>query len=203
MLFVLALIVSGGTSFAQGVEQGNFIIDPYYGFPNLGKSITNQLSEGVDDVKITGYGPAGIRLGYMMADQFEVGIDAIFNGFSVSGRVQDSTYNSTTNTYDYSTVDSKATMQRIRIQARFNYHFDVSSPNLDAYIGFGAGTNNRVYKYFENGQEVEDGSASITLIPVSFRVAGGMRYYFTDNIGFNVELGLGGPVVSGGLSVKF
>ncbi len=203
IFMILVLMMAGGTSFAQGVEQGNFIIDPYYGFPNFGKSFTEQVSSDVENTKVTGYGPAGIRLGYMIGDQFEVGVDAIFNGFSLTGTVQDTVYNSTTQTYETETYEARATMQRIRIQARFNYHFDVSSPDLDVYLGFGAGTNNRKYKYFEDNKEVDDGSTSLTLIPVSFRFAGGMRYYFTDNIGINAELGIGGPVISAGLSFKF
>jgi outer membrane protein W len=95
-------------------------------------------------------------------------------------------------------------MQRVRAQVRLNYHFDISSPNFDSYIGVGAGTNNRFRKTLENGVDIteNDGLANFTLLPVSMRIALGARYYFTDNIGLNMEIGLGGPVLSGGLSIK-
>jgi hypothetical protein len=41
------------------------------------------------------------------------------------------------------------------------------------------------------------------LLPFSMRLCTGIRYYFSDNIGANMELGLGGPLVSLGLSLKF
>ncbi|MCH2225378.1 MAG: porin family protein [Crocinitomicaceae bacterium] len=202
LLTMIGALLVASSSFSQGVEQGNIIIDPYYGFPNFGKSLTEQLSEGISEVNISGYGPAGLRVEYMVGERFGIGVDAIFNGFSVEGTSTDSTFNATTGTYDVTSNSVKTKASRVRVHARFNYHFDISSPDLDVYIGFGAGTNNRFYKYYENGSETEDASTTITLLPVSFRFASGMRYYFTDNIGLNAEIGLGGPVVSAGLSIK-
>ncbi|MFY7991273.1 MAG: outer membrane beta-barrel protein [Fluviicola sp.] len=200
---LVVIMTAGNNVHAQAASQGNVIIDPYYGFPNFGKNITKQLSEGLENVKVGGYGPAGIRVEYMLADKFGIGVDAIFNGYNVEGSGTDTTGydgmgNPITDTYT-----AKYSMNRFRIQARFNYHFDVSSPNLDTYIGLGVGTNNRTYKYWEDGVEQTDDQTSVTLIPVSFRFAAGMRYYFTENIGVNAELGLGGPAISAGLSFKF
>jgi len=94
-------------------------------------------------------------------------------------------------------------MKRLRIHVRFNYHFDISNPNLDGYAGIGAGTNNRFRSAYENGVELDDtGIGNQTLIPVSARICAGLRYYFTENLGLKLELGLGGPVISGGLSIR-
>lgn len=41
-----------------------------------------------------------------------------------------------------------------------------------------------------------------SLLPISMRLCTGIRYYFTPNIGLNAEIGVGGPIVSGGLSIK-
>ena len=96
-------------------------------------------------------------------------------------------------------------MQRVRAQLRFNYHFNITNPALDSYIGVGAGTNNRFRATLENGVDItdNDGLSNFTLLPFSLRIAAGLRYYFTDNIGLNTEIGLGGPIVSAGLSIKF
>jgi len=204
VISALVVILSAGNNVhAQAAAQGNVIIDPYYGFPNFGKNITKQLSEGLDNVKVGGYGPAGMRIEYMLADKFGIGVDAIFNGYNVEGSGTDTTGydgmgNPITDTYT-----AKYTMNRFRIQARFNYHFDVNNPDLDTYLGLGVGTNLRTYKYWEDGVEQTDQQTSVTLIPVSFRFALGARYYFTENIGLNAELGLGGPAISAGLSFKF
>ena len=43
-----------------------------------------------------------------------------------------------------------------------------------------------------------------TLIPISYKIGVGMRYFFTENIGANLALGLGqGGLVNVGVSAKF
>lgn len=202
------LFMSTGSLFAQGVEQGNVIIDPYYGFPNFGKSFLQAVedaNEGATNFKAGGIGPAGLRVEYMLADRIGLGVDVIYNSNTSSFTSVDSVYNGSTDTWSTETNSLEYTMQRVRAQVRFNYHFDISTPNLDSYIGVGAGTNNRFRKTLENGVDIteNDGISNFTLLPFSMRFAAGMRYYFTDNIGLNMEIGIGGPVISGGLSVKF
>lgn len=204
----LGLIAMGFNSNAQSVGQGNFIIDAYYGFPNFGKNFAASVEEANSngsDFKVRGVGPAGLRMEYMIADRIGIGADVIYNSNIISFTSPDSTYNGTTDTWSSETNSYKYTMQRVRAQVRLNYHFDISSPDFDSYIGVGAGTNNRFRKTLENGVDItgEDGLANFTLLPFSMRVALGARYYFTDNIGLNMEIGIGGPVISGGLSFKF
>jgi hypothetical protein len=192
---------------AQANSQGNFIVDAYYGAPNIGKKFYSSIEDasGTSSFKATGIGPMGIRAEYMVADRVGVGVDVIYNSNNVTYTAIDSTYNGNTDTWTASNHDYKRTMNRVRVQARFNYHFDVSNPDLDAYFGVGAGTNSRYRKFYDNGTEVlsDDFKGSGTLIPVSFRLCTGLRYYFTENIGVNAEIGLGGPLVSAGLSVRF
>lgn len=191
---------------AQANSQGNFIVDAYYGAPNLGKSFYKSIEDanGTKNFKATGVGPMGIRAEYMVGDRIGVGFDVIYNSNNVTYTAVDSTYNGNTDTWTATNYEYKRTMNRLRIQARFNYHFDVSNPNLDAYLGVGAGSNSRFRKYYENGNEVLDTfEGSGALIPVSFRICTGMRYYFTENVGVNAEIGLGGPLVSAGLSLRF
>lgn len=179
---------------AQTVSKGNVIINPYYGGPNLGKSLAKTLNT-TSEISISGIGPAGIRLEYMLADRFGMGVDFIYNTF----------------VFKYSEVDSvgatwsyKNGMNRTRIHLRFNYHLSSSNENLDRYLGLGAGTNNRKWYYGsdELGYIAAD-EVSATAIPFSMRLAFGIRYYFLENLGLNAEIGIGGPIVSAGLSVKF
>lgn len=208
LLVAAATVVAGNLTLAQANEQGNIILDPYYGFPNLGKSFWNSIekADGTNNFKATGVGPMGLRGEYMVSDRIGVGFDFIYNSNNISYTEIDSVYNSGTDSYTTQETDYKRTMNRVRVQARFNYHFDVSNPDLDAYFGVGAGTNNRFRKFYREGVEETDefeGSGNLTLIPVSFRLCTGLRYYFTDNIGMNAEIGLGGPLISAGLSVRF
>lgn len=200
--FALAL-----TSFGQANTQGSIIVDPYYGYPNFGKSLYESLETSSSNFKATGIGPCGIRGEYMISDKIGAGIDFIYNSNRTTYTDTATVYDTTTMTYSYPIYTYERSMQRIRVQARINFHFDISNPNLDAYFGVGVGTNNRIRKYYENEIEITDELTDLggkfTLIPVSMRICTGLRYYFTPNIGLNMELGLGGPMISGGASFRF
>jgi hypothetical protein len=197
---ILVSIITLGLSFngnAQAVSEGNVIIDPYYGYPNFGKTFLNSL-EGVENTTVTGIGPMGLRMEYMMAPKFGLGIDFIYNSVNVSGTIDSLNSDGTV----YKSYDAKIFSQRYRPQIRMNYHF-VATDNLDAYFGVGVGANIRRIGTKTDYPNYDDNAVSGSLIPVSMRVALGTRYYFTENIGLNLELGLGGPFISGGVSVKF
>lgn len=199
---VLSLLVLVGSSnlFAQAVSTGNFILDAYYGAPNLGKAFYQSIEDAssTENFSATGIGPAGLRGEYMIGETFGLGFDVIYNSNNIKYTQIDSLNPS--NTYNY-----ERTMNRLRVQLRFNFHFDVTNPNLDTYFGIAAGTNSRFRRLYIDGIEsVEDNFlGSGVLVPVSLRLCGGMRYYFNQYIGMNAEIGLGGPLVSAGLSVRF
>ena len=208
---VVSLITLATSSFGQANIQGSIIVDPYYGFPNFGKSFYESIenSSSTSNYKASGIGPAGIRAEYMVSDKIGVGLDFIYNSnrFSYTNTQYDTTWTDvSTYTVATTTDNAERLMQRIRLQARFNFHFDISNPNLDGYFGIGVGTNNRFRKYWVNGVEVNDSFSStlsnLTLIPVSLRICAGLRYYFNPNVGVNMEMGLGGPLISAGVSIK-
>lgn len=206
LLAIGTVIVSLTGLYAQ-VGIGNVIIDPYVGFPQ-----TNSIRvepEGATNYKLNGGWLAyGGRLEYMIADNFGLGIDVnyVVSGSNYDIITTDSTYNSTTNSYDVTTHDYNwdYTAKKLRIMLRLNYHF-VQTDKVDVYTGFAAG-----YKHVKRDWTIEDpnGSSDIfdlkkALIPISFKIALGTRYYFTNNIGAMVEIGLGGgTVMQAGLSFK-
>ena len=194
---LIALCMLPILSIGQINNEGTFIFDPYYGFPNFGKVFVNDIDNASSDVSTIGIGPMGIRAEYMLADKFGVGIDFIYN--SINGTYQIDSLN-----FDgsiFQSYDTKLAMQRYRVQVRMNYHF-VTNDRLDAYVGFGVGTNTRRFVYSTDKPNAEEYSSSGSLIPVSARIALGMRYYFNNNIGINSELGIGGPMLSVGVSVR-
>jgi len=197
LIAVFTLLMTSNVSMAQ-VEQGNIIIDPYYGYPNLGKSLAEALLDpDATDVRATGIGPLGLRAEYMLADNFGIGIDFIYNSAGAEGSYTDTT-GGTTQTYTDNVL-----MQRIRVLLRLNYHF-VQTDALDAYVGGGAGYNQRIWSYKSTNPDYEEpDNTTGALLPVAFRAALGARYYFHPNIGINAEIGLGGPILSGGVSLKF
>lgn len=201
-ILVAILTINFGfvNSISAQVESGSIIIDPYYGFPNFGKKLADSfVSDSINgDIQVTGIGPCGLRGEYLISDNFGIGFDFIYNSVGAKADYTQTTSGNVVNSYT-----DKVNMQRFRVQLRMNYHF-VQTDAVDAYVGFGAGTNIRRFSYTsDNPNYVTPDALTGALIPVSIRLALGMRYYFTQNIGLNAELGLGGPVISGGLSFKF
>lgn len=201
-MLALGFVMSINAVDAQAVAKGNVIIDPYYGAPNFGKKIATGLTTDNQNLKsagVSGVGPMGLRAEYMLADKFGLGVDVIYNSASI-----ELTYDSLNNDGSlYRRYTGTGTMSRLRVQARFNYHF-VSTDDLDAYVGVGAGSNTRYWSSKSDDPAYTfNNTRKGVLLPVSMRVAVGMRYYFIPNLGINAEIGLGGPVISAGLSLKF
>ncbi len=200
-----AFLLTSNNVSAQAVEEGNVIVDLYYGFPNWYTSIfrTTYANSGSEvNLKVGGIGPLGGRFEYMVADKIGLGLDIGYSNSSVTYAEETVEYDPNTGqsypvTYDY---DFKTS--RLGALVTFNFHF-VDSDQLDAYGVVGAGYANRTFTFDSNDPNYV--SSSVTgIIPVGFKLGVGMRYFFTDNIGLNLALGVGqGGLINGGLSAKF
>ncbi|CAG5083361.1 hypothetical protein [Parvicella tangerina] len=188
------------TSQAQVVEEGTILVDAYYGFPNLYTTTIKQAyasSSGSSNVKVGGIGPVGGKIEYLLADRIGLGLDVNYTNTFVSYDEMgvDSTSGNTTN-YNYEVSRSV-----LRIFPRINFHFG-NSDVFDGYAGVGAGYRMASWKFESNDPDFGDQSVD-GLIPVSFRAFVGGRYFFTDALGLNFEIGLGGgALLQGGLSLK-
>jgi hypothetical protein len=190
-------------SFSQSLFVGNHIIEPYVGFPNVTKYFPilalNQEPKNV--TSYAGLPPSGFRYSYMLTDDISFGVDVIFDRSRKDFVSTDTVFQN--GGWQYLSYEGQRTQTRLRLQARLNFHIPISQPNADAYIGLGFGTNNRWIKDYKNGvldRELK-GSDAI-LIPFSMRVCYGYRYYFNYNLGIVGEVGVGGPLLSIGLSYK-
>ena len=206
LLAIVFILGTSGWSITQAIEEGSFIIDPYYGYPNFGKKIVSSQINN-EDVNVRGIGPWGLRMEFMATDQIGITLDGIHNSAGFKHRntpdtVNDEEGNIVENETEY---EYKAMMNRLRVQLGFNYHFSFSNPMLDTYLGFAIGSNNRFWKASTNepNNNFKDEVTDFVLVPISLRIRFGGRYYFSEKIGVNAELGLGGPVLSTGLSFKF
>ena len=179
---------------AQVFETGDVQVEAYYGFPNLYTAVLKSAyanDPSVGNVNIGGIGPIGFRGEYMVTDKIGMGIDVNYTN----------TYVQWTDGVSGTVYNYEITVPRFRAMGKFNFHF-TDSDVFDAYGSVGAGYSSFKYKLVTN-----DPSYTITeqtsLIPVSFRLAVGGRYFFTDNIGANLEFGLGGgAIIHMGLSYK-
>lgn len=198
-LMILGIIAmfTVNTANAQAVSKGNLIIDAYYGFPNLYKTVFKAAyaNSGEElNLKIGGIGPLGGRIEYMLADKIGLGLDIGFSNTTIDYQEYDS--------FDDRTYDYELKTQKLGVMVTFNYHFLQNADKFDAYAMAGAGYGNRTFDSSSNDPFYTSESFN-GLIPVALRIGAGMRYFFTDNIGLNVAIGLGqGGILNAGISVK-
>lgn len=202
---LLSLNVSG-----QANTKWNIVSDAYYGFPNftnlfpgLKSSFIGALKDddNISNIQSHGVGPTGLRSEFFLTDWFGVGVDAIYSGSNMTYDRLDSVINGV-----YYVNHYERTMNRVRIQARFNFHFPVKSKRLDMYGGIAIGSNAKYRKLFVNGKEMEDQTGfwdGFRTFPISMRTCWGFRYYFSRFVGMHFELGIGGPIISTGVSTRF
>jgi hypothetical protein len=200
VFFILFLV---HFSFCQAVQKGTFINDPYIGGPNFGKQVIAVSTLGKVDA--SGIGPLGLRMEFLISDRVGVTFDGIFNSAAAKYRytpdiiVNDDGMTVPNNKeYSYSIQ-----LNSLRIQFGMNYHFDFFGDNSDFFLGFGGGTDN-VQVNFSSTEPNFVGSLKppILILPFSLRLRVGTRYYFSEFLGANLEIGLGGPFISGGLSFR-
>lgn len=203
--FLLLLTAQTNTASAQAVEEGNIIIEGYYGFPNLYTSIfkTTYANSGTStDLTIKGLGPVGGRVEYLLADKFGLGLDVGFNNTKISYKDQVTEFDSNTGNSVVKTYNYDFSTQKIGVMVTMNYHF-IDNDALDLYGMFGVGYGNRSYSFKSNDPNYSEGKVD-SPIPIASRLGIGMRYFFTDNLGVNLNLGVGqGGLMNAGISAKF
>jgi hypothetical protein len=200
---ILCGVLLSFNTFSQSLFVGNHVIEPYIGFPNVTKYVPMlALSQEPDSItSYVGLPPSGFRYSYMLTDDISFGVDVMFDRSRKDFVSTDTVFQN--GGWQYLSYEGQRTQTRLRLQARMNFHLPISQPNADSYIGLGFGSNNRWVKDYKNGvldRELK-GSDAI-LIPFSMRVCYGYRYFFNYNLGIVGEIGIGGPLVSLGLSYK-
>jgi hypothetical protein len=108
------------------------------------------------------------------------------------------------NQWNYVSNDYFITKKRFRPQFRVNLHLGALDPNLDQYIGLAVGGNMRRRNVYINDSLVSSAPNALDfVIPVSFRICYGFQYFINYNLALTGELGLGGPILQGGLTYRF
>lgn len=102
----------------------------------------------------------------------------------------------TTNTYDYTWQ-----ITTLRAMFRTNIHF-ANAENFDAYFLISAGYRGTQTTF--TSTDPDFGKITIpSIIPFGMKPGLGLRYFFTKNVGLNLEIALGAPIMGGGISFKF
>jgi outer membrane protein W len=168
------------------IKNGDFMIDASYGWPFFNAFF---LSSAPSNQGFRNTNHIGARGEYMISDNLGVGFEFTYADASVR----------------YQSALTGAYLNRgftkIRALPRINYHFGTSK-NFDPYVGGGIGYKYSVY-YDQGGANNSSYGEILLPFPVSTRLALGARFFFDDTFGLNAEIGLGGPLVAAGLTVKF
>jgi opacity protein-like surface antigen len=192
----LGMIATGFNqqTFAQAVEEEDIVLEGYYGFPNLYTAVfraayANSGSEL--DLTTGGAGPFGFRFEYLVTDKVGLGLDMSYTSSSVS--FNDASTGTIYN-YDFST-------SRTGVLVCFNYHF-LDNDEFDLFSTVGIGYAKRNFDFTSTEPGYQPISVE-SLIPVGVKAGLGMRYFFTDNIGANLQFAFGpGGLINAGLSFK-
>lgn len=137
---------------------------------------------------------------YRINEWFSVGPAASYQAFVFKGE----DYQYTDESGEEVTVDAKVTIGRTNLAVRPLFHYG-KNPQLDMYSGLRLGTtflNARANGESEDIQEDFEGAfntgISVQVIPF------GLRGYFNENFGLNMEIALGAPhIISGGVNYRF
>ena len=194
LIFITFLCISN-LLFSQAVEKGSFIIEPYVGFPNFSSLILKNIDR-VYESDVSSKGPFGLKADYFFNEKVSFGVNFIYNSYAISGKVD-----SLTNEHIDTTYSINVDMKRFRFQVNAKYHFFVGE-KFDSYVGFGFGSNTRKYTIDTSYPNFDAQSIFATLIPVSARFDIGASFFLAKNIGLNIELGAGGPLILTGIFVK-
>ena len=199
LAFLLSGIGSSAVS-AQSPTKGRVIIDLYYGYPNLWTATLRTIvNQGVIpiDLKTSSLGPMGGRAEYMVTDHIGLGLDIYYakSGASFSATGPDLNGNEATYAYEF-------TLLRPRFLGRFNFHFG-DLERLDPYVGLGLGYNASRIRIKTDDPIFNQNEFSFPIfLPVAFRLALGTRVMFNNFLGFNVEIGAGGPLLTTGFTLR-
>jgi outer membrane protein W len=206
-VFIAMVMISTGLNqktYAQAVEEGNLVFEGYYGFPNLYTSVfkTAYVNAGTElDVKAGGAGPFGLKFEYLVTDKIGLGLDIGITSSSISFNDLGSVYNPNTGQYTEVLYNYDFSTRKIGALVCFNYHF-LDNDEFDLYSTVGVGYSNRNFDFTSTDPDFVPMSVS-SIFPVGFKAGLGMRYFFTDNIGANLQLGIGqGGLLNAGISFK-
>ena len=203
-LFTASTVVCTNAN-AQAVEQGSVIVDVYAGYGSLYNAVFRALiTDTENDASFSSIDAIGLRGEYLVADRFGVGLDICYSGAKLVDPYTYTVYNPATLKYSDVIYEQTYKTRKIGVMASLNYHF-LDNDRVDAYGTFGVGYKNRNTTSSTTNPDPLYGTATInSVIPIAMRLGGGMRYFFTENIGINLGVGFGqGGFINGGVSLKF
>ncbi|MDB4162031.1 porin family protein [Bacteroidia bacterium] len=196
--FIFALSMIGFMFNANAQDsEGASVATVGLGYSFFNNIIKSSL-ETYSDVKVKSVPTIALTYDLALTDNFSIGVAGAFQ--NVSGEF--------TNEYidqnlDFQTEIATTKVSRLNIALRPLFHYG-DGDRLDLYSGIRVGylirnveteTSDELLNVLD---ELDGNRFALGLVPF------GMRYFFTDNLGVNMDLQIGTPyVVSGGIAFTF
>lgn len=150
--------------------------------------------------------PINLRAEFPLNERSTLGFQAFYNGFTATGIITDSLWNPSVSAYQTERFSTNYKMHRVRIQAVFTRYFQLQNPRWNMFFSSALGANIRVRDYLVNGERgdfKDSGIFDFPVFPISMRFACGLRYKIHEKLGLQSEFGIGGPLISVGLTSHF
>lgn len=193
---MLNLNAQSSSSEEVAIKKGENSVYVYYGTNLLGSVYKAGLKGSTLNVSTKTMGPIGLVYEHMVTDIIGLGAEFGYSKFTLN---YDETYYGYNGREVYtSTVD----ITTIRAMFRANFHF-APAEKFDAYGLISAGYRTTNWSVSTNNP---NGSSTFSFggfLPFGVKPGIGLRYLFTKNLGVNIELAAGTPLMCGGLVFKF
>ncbi len=187
---------------AQAFEEGKHYISIGYGHQVAGVKTIFKAYDSYDGFSIKGFGPVLAKYEYGISDKVGVGICLGYSGASINWTEDVQVYNNQTEQYETKRYEYGYKNTKITGVARVNWHLG-NHDKIDPYLGLGLGFKSSKFNLSTTDTDFNGGSLDFKGLPVAMSASFGCRFYFTDNIGAFVEVGIGHGFGQGGLQFKF
>lgn len=196
---VLLLIGTFATAQEPAPKMKNYLEVSYGPHATVTFQALSTMNNDQDQFEFNDFnnlGTFGLRYDHLLNPGFSLGIDFYYLQRRSIGTMTE---------FNTGTIsDAEYIINRFKTQIRLAYHFPISNPDLDVYLGGGVGINNQTRKLLINGEFASRNEYPSNLnIPISLRTYAGLRYSFTNHFGANAELGIGGPLLNVGFHYRF
>lgn len=174
------------------LKKGDVLITGFVSYPNFGRFTAQLALSNVNVLKSStgGFAPLGVQGEYMLSQNMGISLDLIANQWSAKWTESNAAFENSVASF------------RFRGLIGLNYHLDdLDNEKLNIYGGMALGYNYRKYDItLDEYGLVDDFWQTNIDFPLAFRARAGLRYFLNENVGLNVEIGLGGPIMRLGLT---
>lgn len=210
-LFFFGFYFLTNTAISQiGNAENPFRVQVYAGGPSMLKMAFNYSNKFQDAVTFKGLPGIGGEFSYKFTDWFSLGCDINYRYGQVDFDVSDSTlfeeiddkWNIDLGKYDpFGHYTLK--IPRLRTTIVANFHVLPAESNSDLYFSLGFGFNKVRARLYLDDQKIDFKKLGNISMPLAYRTSVGYAYHFVDNVGVFAEVGLGGPLISAGITARF